>query len=67
MEPGLTVILLEDFVAVLGNLIAMTMLAATWKVNNHVPDAVGAIVIGLLLGMVALFLIVTNAAALVGR
>ncbi|KAK6617263.1 hypothetical protein RUM43_005130 [Polyplax serrata] len=67
VEPGLTVILLEDFVAVLGNLIAMTMLAATWKVNNHVPDAVGAIVIGLLLGMVALFLIVTNAAALVGR
>ena len=35
--------------------------------SSHVPDAVGSIVIGGLLGSVASFMIYTNSAALVGR
>lgn len=67
IEPGLTVILLEDFAAVVGNIMALAMLLISLELNSEVPDACGAILIGVLLGIVALFLIITNATALVGR
>ena len=35
--------------------------------NSHIPDAIGSILIGGLLGSVASFMIYTNSGALIGR
>lgn len=67
IEPGVNVIFMEDSAAVVGTMIAATMLCITSETNNFIPDSVGSIVIGILLAIVALFLIISNAGALVGR
>lgn len=67
IEPGVNVIFMEDSAAVVGTIIAACMLCITLETDNFIPDAVGSIVIGILLAVVALFLIISNAGALVGR
>uniref|UniRef100_A0A915IPZ3 Zinc transporter 9 n=1 Tax=Romanomermis culicivorax TaxID=13658 RepID=A0A915IPZ3_ROMCU len=66
-EPSLNVVLLEDCASVLGVSIAAISLALSQILNSHVPDAIGSIAIGGLLGVVASFIIYTNSAHLVGK
>jgi len=61
------VVLLEDFAAVLGLTIAATCISITHYTGNPLPDAVGSLLIGTLLGGVASFIIYTNTMSLVGR
>jgi len=66
-DPCVNVVLLEDMAAVLGVLIAGGAMSLSVQTGSHIPDALGSIAIGGLLGAVATFMINTNAAALVGR
>ena len=66
-DPCVNVVLLEDAAAVLGVGIAGTALGLSAYSGSAVPDAIGSLAIGGLLGCVASFMIFTNAAALVGR
>ena len=66
-DPSVNVVLLEDLAAVLGVVVAGSCMAAASYWNTPVPDAVGSILVGGLLGAVASFIIYTNSAALVGR
>ncbi len=66
-DPCVNVVLLEDAAAVLGVAIAAGSMGMSLHYGSHIPDAVGSILIGGLLGSVASFMIYTNSAALVGR
>ncbi|KAL1122476.1 hypothetical protein AAG570_002807 [Ranatra chinensis] len=66
-DPSVNVVLLEDMGAVLGVGVAASCMALTSHYGSHIPDAVGSLVIGGILGAVASFIIYTNVAALVGR
>ncbi len=66
-DPCVNVVLLEDLAAVVGVVIAGGSMALSLHLGSHIPDALGSIVIGGLLGSVASFMIYTNSAALVGR
>ena len=66
-DPTVNVVLLEDFAAVLGVLVAGSCMAASSYWNTPIPDAVGSLLVGGLLGGVASFIIYTNTNALVGR
>jgi solute carrier family 30 (zinc transporter), member 9 len=66
-DPCVNVVLLEDLAAVLGVAIAAGSMGLSLHFQSHVPDAVGSILIGGLLGSVASFMIYTNSAALIGR
>lgn len=66
-NPNVNVVLLEDTAAVLGIAIAATCMGITSYTGNPTADAVGSLVIGGLLGMVATFIIYSNTNALVGR
>ena len=64
-DPTVNVVLLEDFAAVLGVLVAGSCMAASSYWNTPIPDAVGSLLVGGLLGGVASFIIYTNTNALV--
>lgn len=66
-DPSTNVVLLEDFVAVLGILVAGSCLGMTYAGVSTLADPVGSITIGLLLAGVASFIIYTNSMALVGK
>ncbi|KAF4524157.1 hypothetical protein B566_EDAN010612 [Ephemera danica] len=66
-DPSVNVVLMEDFASVLGVGIAATCMGLTAYWGSHVPDAIGSLLVGGLLGTVASFIIYTNTAALVGR
>ena len=66
-DPTVNVVLLEDAAAVLGVMIAGTCMGLTSYYNTPFYDAVGSLVIGGLLGVVASFIVYSNSAALVGR
>uniref|UniRef100_A0A0K0FZL6 Zinc transporter 9 (inferred by orthology to a human protein) n=1 Tax=Strongyloides venezuelensis TaxID=75913 RepID=A0A0K0FZL6_STRVS len=66
-DPSLNVVLLEDTAAVTGVLIALSSITLSQFLNSPIPDCVGSILIGSLLGTVATFIIRTNAHHLVGR
>ena len=66
-DPCVNVVLLEDVAAVAGVVIAGGALGASSLLNSHIPDALGSLAIGGLLGIVASFMIYTNTTALVGR
>jgi zinc transporter 9 len=59
-------VVMEDGAAVLGALVALAALGATWVTGNPVFDALGSIAIGLLLGASALFLAHRNQELLLG-
>lgn len=66
-DPFGVAVLLEDSAAVFGVLIALAAVVLT-KVTGHAYwDAIGSIAIGVLLGMVALFLIAKNRSLLIGE
>jgi zinc transporter 9 len=59
-DPTTLAVLYEDGVAVLGSLLAALSIALTSLTGNPVWDAIGSILIGLLLGCVAALLVVKN-------
>ncbi|KAK3910398.1 Zinc transporter 9 [Frankliniella fusca] len=65
-DPGVNVVLTEDLAAVVGVLVASCCLLLSARTQSHVPDAVGSLLVGVLLGAVAVFIITTNAGRLVG-
>lgn len=66
-DPSVNVVLLEDSAAVLGVLIAGSMVSLTAYYNNPIFDSVGSLLVGGLLAGVATFIIRSNSGALVGR
>ncbi len=66
-DPTSLGVLLEDTVAVLGILTALAGLGASVIFGLHVFDAVASIVIGLLLGAMAVFLSQVNGRLLIGH
>ncbi|PSN50832.1 Zinc transporter 9 [Blattella germanica] len=66
-DPSVNVVLMEDLAAVIGVGVAAVCMGLTAHLGSPVPDAVGSVLIGGILGGVASFLIYTNVAALVGR
>lgn len=65
-DPSTNVVFLEDMAAVLGVSIAAMCISLTHLTGNPLPDAIGSLLIGSLLGGVASFIIYTNTMALVG-
>lgn len=66
-KPNVNVVLLEDLAAVLGVCVAGTAMGLSLYLQSPIPDAIGSLVIGCILGGVASFIIYSNAGALVGR
>lgn len=59
-DPASVAVLFEDGVAVLGVIIALISIALTFFTGNPVWDSIGSIIIGILLGWVAVVLINKN-------
>jgi len=66
-DPCVNVVLLEDLAAVAGVVIAASCMGLSHYTGSHIPDAMGSLAIGGLLGSVASFMIYSNSGALVGR
>ncbi len=66
-DPSTLAVYLEDAVAVLGVVIAAVSLIISYYTGDHFWDAAGSIIIAVLLGVVAIFLIVKNRAHLIGH
>lgn len=65
-DPTVLAVLLEDTVACLGVLVAVAGIGLSALTGNPSYDAIGAILIGLLLGAVAVLLVIKNRALLLG-
>ncbi len=66
-DPSTMAVLLEDSVAILGVIIAFASVLLVHLTRQLYWDAVGSILIGILLGFVAIVLIVKNRSYLIGR
>ena len=66
-DPTSVAVLLEDSVATLGVLVALAGLGLSLATGNPIYDALGTLVIGLMLGGVAVFLVAKNRSFLVGK
>ncbi|KAL8223580.1 hypothetical protein R6Q57_019055 [Mikania cordata] len=66
-DPTSVAVMTEDGAAVTGLLIAATSLVAVKMTGNPIYDPIGSIIVGHLLGVVAIFLIQRNRHALIGR
>lgn len=67
VDPSVTVVLLEDLAAVAGVGVAGVCMSLTQYYGSSIPDAIGSIIIGGILGTVASFIISANISALVGK
>lgn len=63
----MNVVLFEDTAAVLSVMLAAGCMGLTTWSGSSVPDAVGSLLVGGILGAVASFIIYSNVNALVGR
>lgn len=66
-DPSVNVVLLEDFAAVIGIVVAGGCICISTITKNPIPDSIGCLLVGCILGSVAFFIIYSNVAALVGR
>ncbi|KAL0354390.1 UNVERIFIED_CONTAM: Metal tolerance protein C4 [Sesamum radiatum] len=66
-DPTAVAVMTEDGAAVTGLAIAAASLVAVKTTGNAIYDPIGSIIVGNLLGMVAIFLIQRNRHALIGR
>lgn len=66
-DPCVNVVLFEDTAAVLSVVLAAGCMGLTTWSGSSVPDAVGSLLVGGILGAVASFIIYSNVNALVGR
>jgi zinc transporter 9 len=66
-DPSVNVVLTEDAAAVLSVGLTAGCMGLSTLTNSSVPDAVGSLLVGCILGAVASFIIYTNVAALMGR
>ncbi|KAK8514268.1 hypothetical protein V6N13_063170 [Hibiscus sabdariffa] len=66
-DPTSVAVMTEDGAAVTGLAIAAASLVAVKTTGNPIYDPIGSIIVGNLLGMVAIFLIQRNRHALIGR
>ncbi|KAL3632151.1 Metal tolerance protein C4 [Castilleja foliolosa] len=66
-DPTSVAVMTEDGAAVAGLAIAAASLVAVNTTGNAIYDPIGSIIVGNLLGMVAIFLIQRNRHALIGR
>jgi zinc transporter 9 len=65
-DPTTVAVLLEDGIAVIGVLVAAAGISLSSMLHTPVPDAIGSIVIGFLLGLMAILLAVVNGRFLIG-
>ncbi|KAA0212931.1 cation diffusion facilitator family transporter [bacterium] len=65
-DPTVLAVLFEDCVACLGVLLALGGIGLSVAFNSGVPDAIGSILIGILLGVVAVWLGFKNRALILG-
>jgi zinc transporter 9 len=65
-DPTTVAVLLEDSIAVLGVLVAAAGISLSALLHSPIPDAVGSIIIGLLLGLMAILLAILNGRFLIG-
>lgn len=66
-DPCVNVVLFEDTAAVLSVVLAGGCMGMSTYFNSSVPDAIGSLLVGGILGAVASFIIYSNVNALVGR
>ena len=66
-SPELPVVLLEDFGALIGLVLALLGVGLTLLTDNSVFDALGTIAIGVLLGVIAIILIIEMKSLLIGE
>ena len=66
-DPTISAVLLEDAVACIGVLVAVTGILLAWWTGNPVFDALGSIVIGALMGLIAVFLGYRNRSLILGQ
>jgi zinc transporter 9 len=65
-DPTTVGVLLEDFIAVFGVLLALAGLALSHVFHSEVPDSIASILIGCLLGLMAITLAMANGRILMG-
>lgn len=66
-DPCVNVVLFEDSAAVAGAAVAAICIGLTAYTNTSTPDAIGSLLVGTMLGAVAMLIIYTSVPALVGR
>ena len=66
-DPMMVAVLLEDFAACIGVILAIIGIGLTWLTGDPIWDAIASILIGLLLGVVALVLVRMNQRYLLGH
>jgi cation diffusion facilitator family transporter len=66
-DPTIPLVLLEDTGAVVGLVVALVAVAITWVTGSSLPDAIGSLVIGILLCMVGLTLAFETHGLLIGE
>ena len=65
--PELPVVILEDFGALIGLVLALGAVMASWATGNGVFDAIGTLCIGTLLGAIAIVLAIEMKSLLIGE
>ena len=66
-DPSIFVVLFEDTAACIGIVIAATGIALSWATGIHMFDAIGSILIGILLGVTAILLAIEVKGLLIGE
>ena len=66
-DPTIPIVLLEDASALLGLTIALASIVASWRLGTRLPDAIGSIIIGVLLCSIGFLLARDTKSLLIGE